>query len=68
MSGDPKPDKQRTLEELRRLQFQLENAVNMLECDRLTFNVIPRDSEIHQGYEIGDFVITPRFPKTDFQG
>ena len=68
MSLGAKPDKKRTLEELRRLKFQLENAVNKLECDQLTFNVISKDSKIHQGYEIGDFVITPRFPQTDFQG
>ncbi len=58
--------------DLKKLERQLHAAVTSIEAEMPMSCVFPiktnEPNKINKGYEIGDFVITPRFPKTDFQG
>lgn len=67
MRENIKPNKEVTLRNLYTLYHELEIIIPKIELDQVVFNEcsIP---DVHQGYEIGDFVITPRVPKTEFQG
>lgn len=55
------------LSDLRKLKRQVDAAIIAFEAE-ITSYPLDRDIKVNQGYQIGDFVITPRFPKTDFQG
>lgn len=55
---------------LMRLRQQVDATMSAMQAGIPMFQIKPSEAgkEVHKGYEIGDFVITPRFPKTDFQG
>ena len=51
--------------ELRKIKNQLDAAICALEAE---LPLKQTEIKINQGYEIGDFIIIPRFPKTEVQG
>jgi len=56
------------LADLKKLEKQVGMAIRSIECDEPRYP-LPKDQiKVNQGYQVGDFTITPRFPKTDFQG
>jgi hypothetical protein len=56
------------LADLKKLEKQVGMAIKSIESD-VQYYPLPKDEiKINQGYQVGDFTITPRFPKTDFQG
>ncbi len=52
--------------DLRKLRRQVDAAIAWIDSGMPMEHM--QDTKVNQGYQIGDFVITPRFPKTDFQG
>lgn len=54
--------------DLRKLVRQVNATIQCMESGMNMIPLKPEEQKVNQGYEIGDFVITPRFPKTDFQG
>jgi hypothetical protein len=53
--------------ELRLLVRQANAAIQAIDAGIPMFPVGPKDEKINQDFIIGDFIVTPRVPKTDFQ-
>jgi len=52
--------------DLKKLRRQVDASIAWIECDMPMEHM--QSKKVNDGYQIGDFVITPRYPKTDFQG
>lgn len=56
------------VQDLKKLRYQLDRSIEVAESASCIYTPAQKPERINNGYEIGDFVITPRVPKTDFQG